>query len=86
MVSSGIRKSLQIRGLGKLVSAFAVMGLFTEEDFSFCLFWNENFVILFIARVRVRARKNQLALAWPSPWTVYSCQTQTHTWATHVGV
>ena len=35
MISSGIRKSLQIHGLGKLVSAFAVMGLFTEEDFSF---------------------------------------------------
>ena len=35
LVSSGIRKSLQIHGLGELVPAFAVMGLFTEEDFNF---------------------------------------------------
>ena len=34
-VSSGIRKSLQIHGLGELVPAFALMGLFTEEDFIF---------------------------------------------------
>ena len=35
MVSSGIQKFLQIHGLGELVPAFAAMGLFTEEDFSF---------------------------------------------------
>jgi hypothetical protein len=35
MVSSGIRKTLQIHGLGELVPAFAVMGLFTEGDFGF---------------------------------------------------
>ncbi len=41
MVSSGIRKSLQIHGLGELVPAFAVMGLLTEEDFSFFCKLNE---------------------------------------------
>ncbi len=36
-VSSGIRKTLQIHGLGELVPAFALMEIFTESDFrDFC--------------------------------------------------
>ena len=47
------------------------MLIITIRNIVISSFWNEKAVVLFIARVRVRASKNQLALARPGPWTVY---------------